>query len=122
VDFRHGVSHRGAHRHEQALEKAEPILLEPVLAVDIFVPSDACRATSTSRRGAADHGLWPARGWDGWDKLTLIPGRRWTTHRRGAPATAGAGFYQARFEHLAEVVGKQARDIVAAHTAKANAG
>ena len=48
----------------EALGKAEPILLEPVLAVDIFVPSDAMsRATGiVSGAARADHGLWPARG------------------------------------------------------------
>ena len=30
-------------------------------------------------------------------------------------ATAGAGFYEARFDHLAEVTGRLARDVVAAH-------
>ena len=110
----------------EALEKAEPILLEPVLAVDIFVPSDAMsRATGivSARRGQI-MGFGPREGWEGWDKLeTLIPEAEMDNlivELRSA--TAGAGFYQARFDHLAEVVGKQARDIVAAHTAKANAG
>jgi len=110
----------------EALEKAEPILLEPVLAVDIFVPSDAMsRATGivSARRGQI-MGFGPREGWEGWDKLeTLIPEAEMDNlivELRSA--TAGAGFYQARFDHLAEVVGKQARDIVAAHTAKANGG
>ncbi|MCC3244793.1 elongation factor G [Methylocystis sp. WRRC1] len=110
----------------EALEKAEPILLEPVLAVDIFVPSDAMsRATGivSARRGQI-MGFGPRDGWDGWDKLeTLIPEAEMDNlivELRSA--TAGAGFYQARFDHLAEVVGKQARDIVAAHAAKANGG
>ncbi len=110
----------------EALEKAEPILLEPVLAVDIFVPGDAMsRATGivSARRGQI-MGFGPREGWDGWDRLeTLIPEAEMDNlivELRSA--TAGAGFYQARFDHLAEVVGKQARDIVAAHTAKANGG
>lgn len=107
----------------EALGKAEPILLEPVLAVDVFVPSDAMsRATSivSGRRGQI-MGFGPREGWDGWDKLeALIPEAEMDNlivELRSA--TAGAGFFQARFDHLAEVVGKQARDIVAAHAGHA---
>jgi elongation factor G len=110
----------------EALEKAEPILLEPVLAVDIFVPSDAMsRATGivSARRGQI-MGFGPRDGWDGWDRLEAqIPEAEMDNlivELRSV--TAGAGFYQARFDHLAEVVGKQARDIVAAHAAKENGG
>ncbi|MEF3367189.1 elongation factor G [Methylocystis sp. 9N] len=110
----------------EALEKAEPILLEPVLAVDIFVPSDAMsRATGivSARRGQI-MGFGPRDGWEGWDRLeTLIPEAEMDNlivELRSA--TAGAGFYQARFDHLAEVVGKQAREIVTAHSARANGG
>lgn len=110
----------------EALGKAEPILLEPVMAVDVFVPSESMsRATGivSGRRGQI-MGFGPRDGWDGWDKLeTLIPAAEMDNlivELRSA--TAGAGFYEARFDHLAEVVGKQARDIVAAHSAKANGG
>ena len=106
----------------EALGKAEPILLEPVLAVDVFVPSDTMsRATGivSGRRGQI-MGFGPRDGWDGWDKLeTLIPEAEMDNlivELRSA--TSGAGFYEARFDHLAEVVGKQARDIVAAHLGK----
>lgn len=107
----------------EALGKAEPILLEPVLAVDIFVPSEAMsRATGlvSGRRGQI-MGFGPRDGWEGWDKLeALIPEAEMDNlivELRSA--TAGAGFFQARFDHLAEVVGKQARDIVAAHAGHA---
>jgi elongation factor G len=103
----------------EALGKAEPILLEPVLAVDIFVPSEAMsRATGlvSSRRGQIIN-FGPREGWDGWDRLeALIPEAEMDNlivELRSA--TAGAGFFRARFDHLAELVGKQARDIVAAH-------
>jgi len=110
----------------EALAKADPILLEPVLAVDVFVPSEAMsRATGivSGRRGQI-MGFGPRDGWDGWDKLeTLIPEAEMDNlivELRSA--TSGAGFYEARFDHLAEVVGKQARDIVAAQAAKTNGG
>lgn len=106
----------------EALGKAEPILLEPVLAVDIFVPSEAMsRATGlvSARRGQII-GFGPREGWTGWDRLeALIPEAEMDNlivELRSA--TAGAGFFQSRFDHLAEVVGKQARDIVAAHSSQ----
>ncbi|KAF2991336.1 elongation factor G [Methylocystis sp. MJC1] len=106
----------------EALGKAEPILLEPVLAVDIFVPSEAMsRATGlvSARRGQII-GFGPREGWTGWDKLeALIPEAEMDNlivELRSA--TAGAGYFQSRFDHLAEVVGRQARDIVAAHSSQ----
>jgi len=105
----------------EALGKADPVLLEPVLAVDLFVPSEAMsRATGivSGRRGQI-LGYGPRDGWDGWDKLeTLIPAAdmdNLIVELRSA--TSGAGYYEARFDHLAEVVGRQAKDIVAAHQA-----
>jgi elongation factor G len=35
-------------------------------------------------------------------------------------ATSGAGFYEARFDHLAEVTGRHAREVTAAHAARGN--
>ena len=53
--LRHGVPRRGeASRIGEALPKASPVLLEPILAVDIDVPSDAIsRATALVSAGAA---------------------------------------------------------------------
>jgi elongation factor G len=103
----------------EALGKAEPVLLEPILSVSIYVPSEALsRATgiASARRGQI-MGFGPREGWDGWDKLeTRIPEAEMDNlivELRSV--TAGAGFYEAAFDHLAELVGKQAREIVAAH-------
>lgn len=107
----------------EALSKADPILLEPVLAVSIYVPSEAMsRATSivSGRRGQI-MGFGPRSGWDGWDKLeALIPeGEIGDLIIELRSATSGAGFFEAAFDHLTEVVGRQARDVMAhAHTAR----
>lgn len=105
----------------EALGKADPILLEPVLAVDILAPSEAmARVTSivSSRRGQI-MGFEPREGWEGWHKLeTLIPEAdmdNLIVELRSI--TAGVGNFRARFDHLAEVVGKQARDIAETHAA-----
>lgn len=106
-----------------ALNKADPVLLEPILAVSIYVPSEAMsRATSivSARRGQII-GFGQRPGWEGWDKLeTAIPeaemGNLIVELRS---ATSGAGFYEARFDHLTEFVGRQAREVVAqAHAAR----
>ena len=98
---------------------ADSVLLEPMLAVTIFTPSEGMsRATGivSGRRGQI-LGFGPREGWDGWDRLeTIIPEAEMDNlivELRSA--TAGAGFYEARFDHLAEVTGRLARDVVAAH-------
>lgn len=109
----------------EALGKGDSVLLEPVLAVAIFVPSEAMsRATAivSGRRGQI-MGFGPREGWEGWDRLdALIPEAdmdNLIVELRSA--TSGAGFYQARFDHLAEVNGRQVREVVAAHAAQMHA-
>ncbi len=109
----------------EALEKGAPVLLEPILAVSISVPTEAMsRATAivSGRRGQI-LGFDGRPGWDGWDVLEAqIP----EAEMEGLivdlrSATAGVGSYTSKFDHLAEVVGKHADAIVAAHaSARAN--
>jgi elongation factor G len=94
----------------EAFEKAGSILLEPVHAVDVAVPSDAtARATTlvSGRRGQI-LGYDARPGWNGWDVLqALIPEAElgnFIVELRSA--TAGVGSFNARFDHLAEAVGK----------------
>jgi elongation factor G len=108
----------------EALAKADSVLLEPVLAVTVFCPSEALsRATAivSGRRGQI-LGFGPREGWDGWDRLeTLIPEAEMDNlivELRSA--TAGAGFYEARFDHLAELTGRLAKEVTS-HSAKAEA-
>ncbi len=108
----------------EALTMAESVLLEPMLAVTIFTPSEGMsRATGivSGRRGQI-LGFSAREGWEGWDRLeAVIPEAEMDNlivELRSA--TAGAGFYEARFDHLAEVTGRLARDVVAAHGGKGN--
>ncbi|HYA79541.1 MAG TPA: elongation factor G [Methylocystis sp.] len=101
----------------EALSKADSVLLEPVLAVTIYTPSEGMsRATAiaSGRRGQI-LGFGPREGWEGWDKLdALIPEAEMDNliiELRSA--TAGAGFYEARFDHLAELTGRLAKDVTA---------
>ncbi|HMK89647.1 MAG TPA: elongation factor G [Methylocystis sp.] len=108
----------------EALSKADSVLLEPVLAVSIFCPNEGTsRATAivSGRRGQI-LGFGPREGWDGWDRIeALIPEAdmdNLIVELRSA--TAGAGFYEARFNHLAELTGRLAKEV-AAHAGKAEA-
>ena len=101
----------------EALPKARPVLLEPILAVEIAIPTEAMsRATAivSGRRGQI-LGFDARPGWDGWDVLqALIPeGEMGDLIVELRSATSGVGTYTATFDHLAEIVGKQADAIVA---------
>ncbi|MCI4680316.1 elongation factor G [Rhodoblastus acidophilus] len=103
----------------EALAKAGPVLLEPILKVEIATPSDALsRVTAivSGRRGQI-LGYDARPGWDGWDVLNaLIPEAEMDgliVELRSA--TAGVGSFTQKFDHLAEIVGKTADAIVAHH-------
>ncbi|MCC2096041.1 MAG: elongation factor G [Hyphomicrobiales bacterium] len=96
----------------EALGKASPVLLEPVLAVEIMVPSEAmARATAmvSSRRGQI-LGYDSRPGWSQWDVVqALIPEAEmdgFIVELRSA--TSGVGSFTTRFDHLAETAGKRA--------------
>ena len=103
----------------EALSKAKPILLEPILSVEIEIPSDAMSRASglvSARRGQI-LGYDAREGWDGWDVLkALIPeseiGELIVELRS---ATSGVGSFRSRFDHLDEVIGKAADSIVSNH-------
>ncbi|MGJ3262706.1 MAG: elongation factor G [Salinarimonas sp.] len=97
----------------QALALAGTIVLEPVLAVEIVAPSEAIsKATQLvcARRGQIQAYV-PRPGWEGWDVLTaLVPEAEmdgFIVDLRSL--SAGVGTYRARFDHMAELVGRPAR-------------
>jgi elongation factor G len=110
----------------EALPKAKPVLLEPILSIEIAMPSDALsRASSlvTARRGQI-LGYDGRPGWEGWDLLSaLVPeaeiGDLIVELRSG---TAGVGTFRARFDHMAEVPGRTADGVVAGAKAAMAAG
>jgi elongation factor G len=97
---------------QEAVEQAGSVLLEPILNVEIAVPSEAMSRASglvSSRRGAI-LGYDARPGWRGWDVVNAqIP----ESEMAGLivelrSATSGVGSYTARFDHLAELHGKAA--------------
>jgi elongation factor G len=100
----------------EGLPDARPVLLEPVLSATIAVPSEMTakvNAIVSSRRGQL-MGYDSRPGWTGWDEVkALIPESEITDliiELRSA--TAGVGTFTSEFDHLAEVNGKMAEDIL----------
>ena len=107
----------------EALPKAKPVLLEPILAVEIAMPSEALsKATGlvTARRGQI-LGYDARPGWDGWEVLNaMIPESEigdLIVELRSA--TAGVGTFSTKFDHMAELIGRPADEVLASAKAAA---
>ncbi|HEY4773571.1 MAG TPA: elongation factor G [Xanthobacteraceae bacterium] len=109
----------------EALPQCEPVLLEPIHMVEIVCPSEATakiNAILSSRRGQI-LGFDAREGWPGWDLVrAMMPeaeiGNLIVEVRS---ATAGVGTFTFKFDHMAELTGKQADHIVATRKAAAAA-
>ncbi len=95
---------------QEALAKAEPVMLEPVDQVTVLVPQDATAAAQrllTGRRGQI-LGYAEKEGWPGWDEVqALVPEAE--LHDliiELRSQTMGLGTYTRRFDHLAEARGR----------------
>ncbi|WP_439542014.1 elongation factor G [Hyphomicrobium sp.] len=103
----------------EGMPKCQPVLLEPVMVVDISVPSDATARVNgmiPQRRGQI-LGFDSRPGWPGWDVVTAhIPSAEiddLIVELRSA--TSGVGTYTAKFDHLAELTGRLADQVLSAH-------
>jgi elongation factor G len=105
----------------EALPQCHPVLLEPIYTVEIVCPSEATakiNAILSGRRGQI-LGFDTREGWPGWDTVrAMMPeseiGDLIVEIRS---ATAGVGSFAFKFDHMAELTGKQADQIVAARRA-----
>jgi len=105
----------------EALPNCQPVLLEPIHMVEIVCPTDATarmNAILSSRRGQI-LGFDTREGWPGWDSVrALMPeseiGDLIIEIRSG---TAGVGTFSFKFDHMAELTGRTADQIVAARRA-----
>ena len=101
----------------EGLPKANPVLLEPICKVKISVPSSAtskAQGMITKRRGQI-LGFDAKAGWKSWDEVEafvpqselhdMIIELRSVTH--------GVGTYEWGFDHLSELSGRLADDVVA---------
>lgn len=107
----------------EALPQCTPVLLEPIQIVEIVCPSDATakiNAILSGRRGQI-LGFDTREGWNGWDVVRAMMPEAETGGLivEIRSATAGVGSYTAKFDHMAELIGKPAEQIVAARKAAA---
>lgn len=101
----------------EALPNCAPVLLEPVMAVEIAVPSGATAAVNgmvSSRRGHI-LGFDAREGWSGWDvvRAEIPQSELQSLIVELRSATQGVGGYTARFDHLAELTGRPAETALA---------
>jgi elongation factor G len=105
----------------EALPQCNPVLLEPIHTVEIVCPSDATakiNAILSGRRGQI-LGFDTREGWLGWDVVrAMMPESEiGDLIIEVRSATAGVGSFSFKFDHMAELTGKQADQIVAARRA-----
>jgi elongation factor G len=105
----------------EGLPQCHPVLLEPIHSVEIVCPTDATakiNAILSQRRGQI-LGFDAREGWDGWDvvKAMLPESEIGDLIVEVRSATAGVGGLAFKFDHLQELGGKQADQVVAARKA-----
>jgi len=101
----------------EALPKCDPVLLEPINKVEIDVPTDYTSKVNgliSSRRGQI-LGFAPKDGWKGWDTVqSHMPASE--LHDliiELRSLTQGAGTYRTNFDHMQELTGRLADDVLA---------
>jgi elongation factor G len=108
-----------------ALPQCNPVLLEPIHTVEIVCPTDATakiNAILSGRRGQI-LSFDTREGWSGWDVVrAMMPESEiGDLIIEVRSATAGVGSFTFKFDHMAELTGKPADQIVAARRAAAAA-
>ena len=107
----------------EGLPQCSPVLLEPIMEVEIAVPTDATARINgmiPQRRGQI-LGFDARDGWPGWDvvKAQLPETEMSDLIVELRSATAGVGTFSAKFHHLAELTGKLADNVLSAQKAAA---
>jgi elongation factor G len=107
----------------EALPQCQPVLLEPIYEVEIVCPSEATakmNALMSGRRGQI-LGFDTRSGWDGWDvvRVQMPEAEIGDLIVEVRSATAGVGSFTFKFDHMAELVGRTADQVVAARKAAA---
>ena len=106
----------GALAMREGMPKCDPVLLEPICSVKIAVPSEFTSRVQrivSSRRGQI-LGFEARTDWEGWDEVSvLLP----QAEMDGLIAelrssTLGVGTFEWRFDHLQELTGRLADDII----------
>jgi elongation factor G len=105
----------------EGLPQCQPVLLEPIHLVEIVCPSEATakiNALMSGRRGQI-LGFDTREGWEGWDvvRAKMPEAEIGDLIVEIRSATAGAGTFTFKFDHMAELTGRTADQIVSARRA-----
>ncbi len=105
----------------EGLPQCNPVLLEPIHLVEIVCPSEATakmNAILSGRRGQI-LGFDTREGWQGWDtvRAQMAEAEIGDLIIEVRSATAGVGSFTFKFDHMAELTGRTADQIVAARRA-----
>jgi elongation factor G len=105
----------------EGLPQCNPVLLEPIHLVEIVCPNDATAKMNAILSGRRGHilGFDTRDGWDGWDvvRAKMPESEIGDLIIEVRSATAGAGSFHFHFDHMAELTGRTADQIVAARRA-----
>jgi elongation factor G len=105
----------------EGLPQCQPVLLEPIHLVEIVCPSDATARMNAILSGRRGHilGFDTREGWDGWDtvRAQMAETEIGDLIIEVRSATAGVGSFTFKFDHMAELTGRTADQIVAARRA-----
>ena len=108
---------------KEGMPNCSPVLLEPIMHVRIHAPNDATakvNAIVSGRRGQL-MGFDAREGWRGWD---TVEAQMPMSELHGLiidlrSLTQGVGTFETKFDHLAELTGKLAEQVVATRKAAA---
>ena len=105
----------------EGLPKCDPVLLEPIIHVEVAVPAEftpKAQRVISGRRGQI-LGFEGKTGWSGWDAVFayLPQSEMHDLIIELRSLTMGVGTFSWRFDHLQELVGKGAEKIVEARKA-----
>ncbi|MEP0696333.1 MAG: elongation factor G, partial [Nitratireductor sp.] len=103
----------------EAMPACSPAILEPIMKIEVFTPSDATAKVTAilpQRRGQI-LGFDARPGWPGWDVVeAMMPQAEigdLIVELRSA--TAGVATFRASFDHMAELTGRLADEVANTH-------
>jgi elongation factor G len=107
----------------EGMPQCSPVLLEPISHVSIHVPSDATSRINQIVTGHRGHllGFDGRDGWPGWDTIEahLPESEIGNLIIELRSATSGVGTFTFKHDHMVELTGRTADQVLAAHKAQA---
>ena len=100
----------------EGMPSCSPVLLEPIMTVSVHAPNSATARVQqlvTGRRGQI-LGFEAREGWKEWDTVTahMPQGETLTLISELRSLTQGVGYFDMSFDHLQELTGREADQIV----------